>query len=302
VKALLRIIQTEYAHHQYIISTHAPEVISFSNPSSIFLVKRSGYASTVEKLALDKVETFREVAGHLGVSMADVFAADQIIWVEGPTEELCFPFLYNLATKKALPRGTIFTSVVATGDFIAKRRDKEIVYEVYQRLSAAAAPLVSSVAFSFDSEELSDADKDSMTKNSKGLMHFLPRRHLECFLINATAIATFIQGKDHPSSAPVTEQEVKLALARAAGEAFKIKEWKGDLTDETWQNRVDAAKLIAHVVSNLSEARVTFNKNRDTLALMKMVSAANPAQLAEVATYVCGLVHAACAPDQGKAV
>ena len=43
VKALLRIMQTQYTHHQYIISTHSPEVISFSNPKTIHLVKRAGY-------------------------------------------------------------------------------------------------------------------------------------------------------------------------------------------------------------------------------------------------------------------
>lgn len=53
VKAILRILQTEYADHQYIISTHAPEVISFSNPKTIHLVKRDGYDSSIERLDLD---------------------------------------------------------------------------------------------------------------------------------------------------------------------------------------------------------------------------------------------------------
>ena len=39
VKALLRILQTQYTQHQYIISTHAPDVIGFSNPKTIHLVK-----------------------------------------------------------------------------------------------------------------------------------------------------------------------------------------------------------------------------------------------------------------------
>ena len=41
VKAVLRILQTEYGQHQYIVSTQAPEVISFSNPRTIHLVTRS---------------------------------------------------------------------------------------------------------------------------------------------------------------------------------------------------------------------------------------------------------------------
>ena len=79
VKAMLRILQTQFMQHQYIISTHAPEVIGFSNPKTIHLVKRTGYESSIERLDLAKVGNFREVAEHLGVSMADVFAAERII-------------------------------------------------------------------------------------------------------------------------------------------------------------------------------------------------------------------------------
>ena len=155
VKALLNILQKNYDQHQYIISTHAPEVMSYGNPATIHLVKRVGYELSVEKLDTTKVMTFRDVAVHLGVSMADVFAADRIIWVEGPTEELCFRCVYEWF-EEALPRGTVITSVAATGDFNAKRRDAEIVYEVYERLSTAVATLVVSVAFSFDSEKLTE--------------------------------------------------------------------------------------------------------------------------------------------------
>ena len=167
VKALLRILQTEYAHNQYIISTHAPEVIGFSNPKTIHLVKRDGYDSTITRLDLADVNEFREVAEHLGVSMADVFAADRVIWVEGPTEEICFPYLYQALSGRPLPRGTIITSVAATGDF-NRKRDREIVYEVYRRLSSAAATLVVATVFSFDTEELSDTEKGGMVKESNG--------------------------------------------------------------------------------------------------------------------------------------
>ena len=59
VKALLRILQTQYTQYQYIISTHAPEVISFSNPKTIYLVKRVGYESSIEQLNLVEVGKFR---------------------------------------------------------------------------------------------------------------------------------------------------------------------------------------------------------------------------------------------------
>lgn len=294
VKALLRILQTEYSQHQYIISTHAPEVIGFSNPRTIHLVKRSGYESSVTPLVLEEVDQFREVAEHLGVSMADVFAAERVIWVEGPTEELCFPLLYQIAAGQTLPRGTIFTSVVATGDFVSKKRDRTLIYEIYQRLSGATTPLVQSVQFSFDSEELSDKEKADMERQSGGTVRFLPRRLIECYMINPDAITAFIVARDLGADAPVEAGSVADQLtALASKEPFLIAEWTGDLASEAWQANVDAAKLIASACEDLSDARVTFNKKDDTLSLLQLVQGIAPEQIAPLATYVNELVEAA---------
>lgn len=292
VKALLRILQTEYAHHQYIISTHAPDVIGFSNPRTIHLIKREGYESSIANLDLEKVAAFREVAEHLGVSMTDVFAADRVIWVEGPTEELCFPLIYQQAVGRPLPRGTVFTSVMATGDFMARRRDKELVYQIYQRLSQVAVPLVISVAFSFDSENLSEAEKEKMVRDSRGAMHFLPRRHMECYLINPRAIAEFLAQKDPDSAGVVNADTVMQKLSELADtDKFRVVEWRGDLADTAWQTKVDAANLIAEAIAQLSESRANFNKKDDTLALLQRVQVEDQ-NLYELAQYVQALVAA----------
>jgi predicted ATPase len=295
VKALLRILQTDYAQHQYIISTHSPEVISFSNPSAIHLVKRDGYESTVEKLDLKKVETLREVAGHLGVSMADVFAADRIIWVEGPTEELCFPFLFQQMVDD-LPSGTIITSVASPGHFLTRRRDRELVYEIYNRLSAAASALVVGVAFSFDTEKLTEIEKQDMQRTAQGRLHFLPRRHFECYLVDAAAIAAFIISKDDTSNCSVTISAVEVALKESAGERpFLISEWNGELTDDNWLARVDAANLIQMVCGKLTEHRVRFSKTHDSLFLMRHILQHDPSKLMPLKTYVESLVNSVAA-------
>lgn len=293
VKALLRIIQTEYSSHQYIISTHAPEVISFSNPSTIHLVKKSGYESTVEKLNIEDVDAFRSVAEHLGVSMSDVFAAENIIWVEGPTEELCFPWLYREVQQKPLPKGTVFLSVMATGDFITKKRDCELTFQIYERLSNAATPLVVSVAFSFDSEELTQTEKSDLIKRSNNKMRFLPRRHLECFLLDPDAIAAFINQRDQRNT-PLTREEVIQKLTELASERpFHSKShWTGDITNEDWQSHVDAANLISKACSDLSDQRVTFNKKSDSLFLLQHIQENAPDLLNALNEYVCGLMTA----------
>ena len=223
--------------------------------------------------------------------MSDVFAADRIIWVEGPTEELCFPLLYEKSAGKPMPRGSIFTSVLATGDFLSKKRDRKLVYDIYSRLSSAATPLVVSVKFSFDSEELSDTDQAEMARESRGHLQFLPRRHLECYVIDAPAIAAFIAARDPQSAGAITVDMVTNKLREEAATArFAIVEWSGDLESDAWQAKVDAAKLISTVCASLSEQRATFNKKDDTLTLLKHVLATRPEHLTALTTYVHQLV------------
>lgn len=288
IKSLLRILQTDYSKHQYIISTHAPEVISFSNPSSIHLVKRVGYDSIVEPLDANDLGSLRLVAAHLGVSMADVFAADRVIWVEGETEELIFPFLFR-QTKGPVPRGTVFTTVAATGDFGAKRRDRRMVYEAYARLSEAVATMPISVIFGFDTETLTAAEKADMTRDSGGRLHFLPRRHLECYFIDPIALAQRMRDKDAATNlnpAAVSEKILELA----ASPRFRTGLIVPDLTSEEWLAAVDAAKLLNALFSESSDARIEYEKTTDGIEIIKLMLARDPSTLTPLTEYVASLV------------
>lgn len=293
VKILLRLLQTEYTQHQYIISTHSPEVISFSNPSTLHLVQRDGYRSRVRQMDLEKVRELREVTRELGISMADVFAADRIIWVEGPTEEICFPEIYKAETKKAVPAGCKILAVSDTGR-LTGGRNKDATFQLYRSLAEKAAPLVSDVKFSLDSEALTPDQKTDLARAAKGSVEFLPRRHLECYLIHAGSIADFIahRQKEASSDASVpTEKEVETALKNLAGsEQFKVPDWKNELEDEAWLAQVDAAKLIREVCTVVSETRVTFNKNGDSFSLLQLVIKNNPSQIKKLSDYVRLLV------------
>ncbi len=293
VKALLRLLQTEYGQHQYIISTHSPEVISFSNPSTLHLVQREGYRSSVKALKLDQVDELREVTRELGISMADVFAADRIIWVEGPTEEICFPEIYKTETRKPVSAGCKILAVSDTGR-LTGGRNKEVTFRLYRSLAEKAAPLVAEVKFSLDSETLTPDQKNDLARAARGSVDFLPRRHLECYLVHAASIAEFIaqRYKETSSDAPVpTAKEVEVALKNVANsKQFKIPEWKNDLEDKAWLARVDAANLINQVCADVSEARLTFTKKRDSFLLLQLVIRNHPAQLAELGDYVRRLV------------
>jgi energy-coupling factor transporter ATP-binding protein EcfA2 len=290
VKALLRILQTEYAQHQYIISTHAPEVVGFSNPSTVHLVKRSGYKSTINSLDPKEVSTLREVASHLGVSMADVFAADRVVWVEGETEETLFPFLYREVVG-AVPRGTIFTTVAATGDFGARRRDKKMVYEAYSRLSTAVATLPVKVIFGFDTETLSDHEKTDMARDARGRLRFLPRRHLECYFLDPGSLAKRIRAKDPDSVADADTVYTKI-VELASDRPFVISGVTPAFENEAWLRQVDAAKLLAKLFSSLSETRIGYDKTLDGIEIVKIMLVDCPNFLDPLVSYVRELVDA----------
>ena len=288
VKSLLRILQTDYSNHQYIISTHAPEVISFSNPTKVHLVRRSGYVSRVEDVSLSSVANLREIASHLGVSMSDVFAAEKVVWVEGPTEELCFPYLFR-ETVGPVPRGLLMLSVSSTGDF-SRKRDRKLIFDIYSRLSAAAASLTVTVSFSFDSEKLSITEQQDMQRESRGKIHFLPRRHLECYLIDPGAVLSFIQEKDGKSRIDVLQIEAEIRALGAQKKFSAVDGWNGDINDPEWLSSVDAANLLKAVIQNLTEGRVSFHKKDDSLHLMKHLVTHAPERLRELTNYVSSIV------------
>ncbi|WP_139032223.1 AAA family ATPase [Mesorhizobium amorphae] len=292
-KTLLRILQTNYPQHQYIISTHSPEVLSASSPSTVHFVRKSGFESSISPVDLGRLEDLRQVTGQLGISMTDVFAVDRIIWIEGPTEELCFPYIYTNSVGP-MPRSTMFVPVIATGDFSQTGTRLELVLEIYNRLSSAAAPLVKSVTFGFDSEDLSERNKEDLLRRSGGHVHLLPRRHFECYLIESAAIATLVVAHVPGLQFDELHKRIEERLVALGGEKeFKAADiFKGNLSDPQWLAKVDAAKLIKRVCSEVSEQRFEFAKKVHSLELLKtrMASVTGKEDLAELIAYVSVLV------------
>ena len=295
-KALLRILLTHYDQHQYIVSTHSPEVLSFGSPNTVHLVRRYGYISSVEAVDISKIDELRDVASHLGISTTDVFSADRIIWIEGKTEELCFPYIYE-QTRGPLPKGLKIIVIAATGDFGTRLRTRQLVFDIYKRLGQAASPLVQSVMFSFDRETLSESEMSELQSEAGGRLHFLPRRHFECFLIEGQAIAEWICSEVPELAGTIDCLVVELALKKYAGEAQygAATQWKGDLRDGEWLATVDAAKLIKKVCSDLTEHRLEFSKTTHSLALLKHRMKHDQSALKDLIDYVSIIVDRAAA-------
>ncbi len=292
-KALVRILESHYGHHQYVISTHSPEVISACSPSTVHLVKKIGFRSTITPIDLSSVLGIREVTNELGVSMTDVFASDRVVWVEGPTEEKGFAYIFeqtrdarSLETSASAPQ---FTAVVATGDF-ARRERRELVFEIYSRLTSAAATIAASASFAFDREGLSPQQMEDLDRGSNGRVKFLPRRLFECFLIDPAAITRVINAEldedDHVSPDVVAQR----LIALAAETRFKARdEWRGSLSGQAWLEKVDAASLLAAVFTDVTRSRLEFSKRRHSFEILRDMLETNPAMLSDLIEFVKSL-------------
>ena len=118
-KKLLDILQRY--DHQYIISTNAPEIISGTKPDTFYLVRWDSTRSKLESIASASVSEIKTALSEIGVRLSDLFGADQIVWVEGQTEERCVPLLIAAAGLQ-LPPGVVVVPVLHTGDFEGKRK------------------------------------------------------------------------------------------------------------------------------------------------------------------------------------
>jgi len=84
-------VLARYPKHQFIVSTHSPSVISAADPDVINVTRLEAAETKVEQVRSDDRKALQFVLAEIGAHLSDVFGADDVLWVEGTTEEICFP-------------------------------------------------------------------------------------------------------------------------------------------------------------------------------------------------------------------
>jgi hypothetical protein len=294
-KALLRILQSNYPHHQYVISTHSPEILSAGRDAKVFWIRKNGFESTVSEVDLSDLRTLRDVTGQLGVSMTDVFAAEHIIWVDGETEEACFPML--LAQSADDTRSVLFIALLHTGDFHDRHVRADKVFQIYERLTGATAPVVSKVAFNFDADDLTPEKQSELQARSGGRIHFLPRRNIESYLLHPAAVARVIAGElERHKEVDVQQLETQVTAVLtefAADRRYGLPAAPPAPSDENWLANVDGAKLIADLFLRVTEKTLEYRKTTHSVSLVRDLLQHDPQFLTSLTQYVVDLVKVA---------
>jgi hypothetical protein len=285
IRKLIEILKVEYPQHQYVLTTHSPHVISAANPGTLLLVKRGADQSVVEPISTAAAKEMNSVLSDVGVRISDVFGADNIIWVEGPTEEHCFPLILQYVAQRPL-LGTALLAVEHTGDFETRKADvAERYFAIYARLSEGTGLVPPALAFIFDLEGRSPEQLDELRRRGKEKVHFLPRRLYENYLLDADAIAACVSEIDGFREEPVASAEIERWIGRLQWEKKYVGRDipENERSDDLWVRDVHGARLLADLYADLSDQRVTYQKTTHSVALTRWLIEHKPEMFREIA-------------------
>jgi hypothetical protein len=282
IRKLIQVLKTQ-SKHQYIVTTHSSTVISAAEPESITICRISDGISSLESVDPKEAKALQSYLVEVGARLSDVFGADNVLWVEGRTEELCFPKVLEKIGHKRL-RGTAILAVSNTGEL--QTRDAARVFEMYNRLSLTNSLLPPAIGFIFDSECHSSAEKTDLVRRSRGLLKFLPRRMYENYLLNPRAIEVITNEIPDFRDNEVTEHEVAELLAEMEKESLYACTSTADIAGSGWIAQTNAAKVLEHLFNQLSQTRVAFDKTRHAVRLTEWLIDNAPQELKEVSDLI----------------
>ncbi|MBI5053564.1 MAG: AAA family ATPase [Chloroflexi bacterium] len=275
----------QYPQHQYIITTHSPTVVTSANPQTLLLVKKNDAESVVETINVQETQSLRIYLSEIGARLSDVFGADSVLWVEGRTEELCFPLLLSRIAKHQL-LGTTIVGVQQTGDLLGKHA--RAVYEIYTRLSKGQGLLPPAIGFIFDQEGRSPEEQDDLKRQSKDKVHFLPRRMYENYLLNPEAIVSVMSAISGFSEMTINVDEIKKWLEKNQGNKEYFKGVGGEKNPAYIFRHEDihGAEVLKDMFNEFSGGRFPYDKIEHGVALTIWLIEHSPNNLEELANFI----------------
>ncbi len=287
VRKLMGVL-SDRSRHQYIISTHSPSVITSCEPVTVTVARLRDEETALEQVEPTKAKSLRACLSEIGAALSDVFGADNVLWVEGPTEEACFPLILRRVAGRSL-MGTAVVGIRRVGDL--EGRDAERAFEMLNTLSAGPSLVPPAVGVVLDSECRTDEQKTEMSRRRGQRVHFLPRRMYENYLLDADGIADVLNRLDVGRAAPLSAAEVERAIEPMRRDRGLLCGGTRDGDADQWEQHVHGAEVLSILFSHLTEARVSFDKVRDCFALTEWLAQKKPEALHEIADLLCSAIE-----------
>jgi hypothetical protein len=181
-RALLGLLAA-HPEHQFVVATHS-HVLLRSRPlrQARLLSLHDGHTDVAQ------VQDELQILGELGISAADLWLVDRLLWVEGPTEERVF----QLLAAEKLPDAEVSTMGVRrmpeSSRFAGSRREAQAAYDFCTEVAEAIAPLAVDMLFVFDVDDKPVEFRERINIASHGRVVFLPVRELENLFLEPALI------------------------------------------------------------------------------------------------------------------
>lgn len=189
-RSLLALFE-RYPQHQYLIATHSPLLLN-SRPldQSRLVTMEGGQTVVVEPAAAD------EVLDEIGIRAADLWLADQILWVEGPSDVGAFEALMERELPPSERATTSVREMPDSSRFSARSpKQARATYRFCSSVLSAISPLPVAIRFLFDRDEKTPEVISAINESSGNRALFLPVRELENLFLDADFVETAIRAR-----------------------------------------------------------------------------------------------------------
>jgi ABC-type ATPase involved in cell division len=208
-RSLLELFEA-HPEHQYVVATHSGLLLNSRPLSQARLLTLSEGETRIADVA-DRAELLDEI----GLTAADLWLADRVLWVEGPSEESVFRLLVDAMLSPAERAALSIRRMPGVSRFSGQsQRRAEATYRFCEEVTATVSPLPIQMRFLFDSDGKSDEQKQRIREASHDRADFLPVRELENLFLADSVVVRAIQGRcEDLERQPVASADIEVSLA-----------------------------------------------------------------------------------------
>jgi ABC-type transport system involved in cytochrome c biogenesis ATPase subunit len=179
---LLRFMKN-HPEHQYVVATHSPVFLNSAALGQARLITRSTQGSVVRD-----VSDLAEVLEAVGVTAADLWSADGILWIEGPSDRKVAEAIVAVTDGLA----DVSIRVVPMPDWIRSTASSaakaQATVDFCEAVRLAVVPVRVESLFVFDGDERPDGLRTQIVEATQDRARFLAVREVENLFLRSTAI------------------------------------------------------------------------------------------------------------------
>lgn len=250
-------ILNDFPEHQYIISTHSPEIVTASKPSTITMLNYVDGETKIEQIDLSSAKGVKKVFVDLGIKPSTFAFANNILWVEGSTEVKAFSKILEHANIN----NVVIKPTVPSEFRQNKKRFENVrhIFKLHEEISGTNSVVSPKMTILLDKEIGKEQENTDLIREfGEDKFNFLPRAMYENYLLDSEAI-TFVlnftketddfndtPSEDKISNKKISSKKVEKFIEDAKNNKdFLLDELKNkELTENEWLEKVDGAKLL----------------------------------------------------------